>query len=280
MVFGAEIKKQNGENVESRISRNIDNNGFYLQNVLNFWDGAVLTGGFRHDMNSAFIDKTTYKVEGAYTFKEYGTRIHSAHATGFRVPTMNDLFFPGFSNPNLKPEESNSVEVGIDQALFTDRLKAGITFFDSNLDNLIQFDSATFMPQNIGKATSRGTESYLKIQPIKELGVSLNHTWNDALDGDGHPLRRRTPNKFTTLVHHNWQDQLSSLIGVTYRRGIKDGRYNTEDFAVVRAAISYQIHKNIKLTLRGENLFNEKYEEIPGFGTAGVAGYAGLIGNF
>lgn len=280
MVFGAEIKKQNGENVESRISRNIDNNGFYLQNVFSFWDGAVLTGGFRHDMNSAFIDKTTYKVEGAYRFKEYGTRIHSAHATGFRAPSMNDLFFPGFSNPNLKPEESNSVEVGIDQSLFTDRLQAGITFFDSRLENLIQFDSATFKPQNVGKATSRGTESYLKIQPIKELGVSLNHTWNDALDGDGHPLRRRPTNKFTALVHHNWQDQLSSLVGVTYRRGIYDGRFSTEDFAIVRAAISYQIHKNIKLTLRGENLFNEKYEELPGFGTTGISGYAGLIGNF
>lgn len=280
MVFGAEIKKQNGENVESRISRNIDNNGFYLQNVLNFWDGAVLTGGFRHDMNSAFIDKTTYKVEGAYRFKEYGTRIHSAHATGFRAPSMNDLFFPGFSNPNLKPEESNSWEVGVDQPLFTDRIQAGITYFDSDLTNLIQFDSATLMPQNVGKATSRGTESYLKIQPIRELGVSFNHTWNDALDGDGHPLRRRVPNKFTAQVHHNWQDTLSSLIGVTYKRGIPDGRFRTEDYAIVRAAISYQIHKNLKLTLRGENLFDEKYEELPGFGTAGVSGYAGLIGNF
>lgn len=280
VVFGADLREQSGELTSSSLTKTIDNQGYYLQNVFSYDECVILTGGFRHDINSVFHDKTTYKVEGAYCFKESGTRIRSAHATGFRAPSINDLFFPGFGNPNLKPEESKSWEVGIDQTFFEKKLKVGTTYFDSKLDNLIQFDSATFLPQNIAKATSKGTETYIKVQPFKTLGLSLNHTWNDAFDGVGQRLRRRPEHKLSGNIYQDWNDRLSSLIGVTYKTGITDGRYNTSDYAIVRAALSYQLLKSLKLTLRGENLFNEKYEEIPGYGTAGISGYAGVLYNF
>jgi vitamin B12 transporter len=49
---------------------------------------------------------------------------------------------------------------------------------------------------------------------------------------------------------------------------------------VVRSSLVYQYNKKVKFTLRGENLFDEEYEEISGFGTAGISGYAGFTYSF
>ncbi len=280
VVFGIDLKRQNGENLESTISKNIDNQGYYLQNVINYEDKAILTGGFRHDVNSVYMIPTTYKIEGAYQFKEFGTKIHSVTSTGFRAPSFNELYFPNFGNPNLKPEESMSWEVGVDQSLLAGKVQVGVTYFDSRLKNLIQFNSPTFLPQNVGIATSKGTETYFKVQPIHELGFSVNHTWNDALDDQGHRLTLRPEQTLSASIHHNWQDKLNSLIGVTYKGGVTDGTYNIKDYAIVRVALSYQLLKDLKITARGENLFNVKHEDIPGYGTAGISGYAGLLYNF
>ncbi|MBI4384931.1 MAG: TonB-dependent receptor [Nitrospinae bacterium] len=279
-AVGAELQKKNGENPGSQLSKNIDNQGYYLQTAFNYEDRIVLTGGFRHDVNSVYQDKTTYKFEGSYRFREWGTRVRSAYGTGFRAPTLNDLFFPNFGNPNLKPEESESWEAGFDQSFLENRLVVGSTYFDSKLTNLIQFDSLTFLPQNISKATSKGVETYAKIKLPEHFFVRLNHTWNDALDEHGHPLRRRAEHKFSANVQHDWREKLSSLVGVAFRSGAKDGRFNTEGYTVVRAALSYQALKNVKLTVRGENLLDKRYEEIPGFGAPGISGYAGFVYDF
>ncbi|NIQ03159.1 MAG: TonB-dependent receptor, partial [Nitrospinaceae bacterium] len=231
----------------------------------------------RHDVNSAFEDKTTYKFEGAYLHRPTQTRIRGAHATGFRAPSINDLFFPGFSNPDLKPEESESFEIGLDQKLLDDRIQISITFFDSDFTNLIQFDSSTFRPENIGRAESRGLETAIDLQATDDLDVRFRHTWNETFDQDDAPLRRRAKHKFTATVHHNWQNALDSLVSVYVRSGIRDGTFNTDAFTTVRAALSYQATPNVKFTLRGENLLDEDYEEIPGFGTAGISGFAGLV---
>ena len=34
-------------------------------------------------------------------------------STGFKAPSFNDLYFPGFSNAALEPETSRNVEVGL-----------------------------------------------------------------------------------------------------------------------------------------------------------------------
>ncbi|MFQ5671555.1 MAG: TonB-dependent receptor plug domain-containing protein [Nitrospinales bacterium] len=279
-VVGMEFQSLNGHNVEQGLNRNIDQQGYFLQTQFNYQDRFILTGGFRENLNSVFKDKLTYKFEGAYRFIESGTRIRAVGATGFRAPTINDLFFPNFSNPNLQPEESKNWEVGIDQTLFGGRLTFGITWFDSHFKNLIQFDSQTFRPENVGRARSNGLESFLNFQFTDNLDMSLNHTWNQAVDGDGARLRRRAKQKLNATLHHNWRNKLDSQVSLSYKSAIRDGVVGAAGFTTVRAVLSYQLLENLKLTARGENLFDDAHEEIPGFGTAGVSGYAGLTYNF
>ncbi|MFQ5715888.1 MAG: TonB-dependent receptor domain-containing protein, partial [Nitrospinales bacterium] len=168
----------------------------------------------------------------------------------------------------------------IDQKLFDGRLVLGITWFDSHFNNLIQFDSQTFRPENIGTARSNGTESFLNFQWTDNLDLSLNHTWNQAVDGDGARLLRRAKQKLNATLHHNWRNKLDSRVSLSYKSNIRDFGPGAAGFTTVRVVLSYQLLDNLKITARGENLFDDDHEEIPGFGTAGVSGYAGLTYNF
>ena len=105
---------------------------------LNLFDRFFATAGVRHDSFNTFGDAATYRVTGGYLVKETNTKIRSSYATGFRAPTVNELFWPDFGNPDLKPEQSQSFDVGIDQALFADRVTISGGYFWNRYRDLIQ----------------------------------------------------------------------------------------------------------------------------------------------
>ncbi len=278
LILGGEYQSRNGANNGSSINKDLENRSVYLQGIFNYEDRVVLTGGFRYDDNDPFEDALTYKFEGAYRFG-WGTRIRAAKATGFRAPTVNDLFFPGFGNPDLEPEENDSWEAGFDHSFLDGNLTVSSVYFDQDFDNLIQFDLSTFMPENVAKAKSKGVETSLRVKLIHDFVLTLNHTWNDTFDEDTRRrLRRRAEQKFHANLQRNWNDKLNTLVGLTYKSDTEDGTAgSTDDYVVFRTAIIYKHNKHIKFTVRGENLFDEKYEEVVGFGTAGASAYAGFI---
>ncbi len=81
----------------------------------------------------------------------------------FRVPTIIDLYYPGYANPALKPERSSDGDV----TLQMDRLLGGaaVTWFGREATNLIQLDQ-NFVPQNIARASIRGVQATLRTRPL------------------------------------------------------------------------------------------------------------------
>lgn len=278
-IAGFEHQILNAANQESDLHLNNFQQGIYFQTKYNYQDRLILTAGVRYNKNQVFDDRTTYQFEGLYKFAKTGTILRASVATGFRAPTGNDLFFPFFSNPNLKPEENENWEVGFDQELLEGRLAFGAVYFDSKTENRIQFDLVSFSIGNIGLAKSKGIESYISYQIINDFTFSTNHTWNQAVDGDKSPLVRVPKHTFNASLDY-LKGPLNGLFEVYARSGIRDGVFNTNGFATVRLALKYQVTEKLKVTARGENLLDKDYEEIPGFETAGIAGYGGLIYNF
>lgn len=276
LVFGGEYQILNANSVGS-FKKDTYTQGYFLQALFNYEDRVVLTGGFRHDINSSFEDKTTYKFEAAYRFKKTGTRLRAVYATGFQAPTFNFLFFPSFSNPNLKPEEVKSWEVGFDQDFLASRVRLSVTYFDADYTNLIESPAPSFLPQNVAKATSRGIESKLNIGLIENLDLTFQYTLNEAEDESGAQLIRRAKNKFSASLHHSWRNKLDTTVGVFARGSESEG---TDAFTTVRAALTYKYNDRLKFTVRGENLLDEEYEEISTFGTPRISGYAGFVYNF
>ena len=280
-ILGFEHQVTNGNNRTSNFSLENRSQGYYLQGNLNWEDQAFLTAGIRQDVNSQFDDPFTYKVEGAYQFKSWGTKLRAAYATGFRTPSVNEVLFPFFGSLTIQPEKSKNWEIGFEQKLFENRLTLGSNYFYTDFDDLIQGAPPTFIVENIGSATSKGIETFLKFQIQKNLDLITNYTWNQATDNsDGSLLARRPRHTFSASLHHIWKDQFDTLVTVNHRSKMQSGGGVVEERTLVRAALAYRLNKNWKLTARGENLLDEDYEESVGFGAAGISGYAGFVYTF
>ncbi|HYN78023.1 MAG TPA: TonB-dependent receptor, partial [Lamprocystis sp. (in: g-proteobacteria)] len=80
------------------------------------WQAATLNLSLRQDDNQQFGTHTTGSAALGYRFAET-LRTSVSYGTAFKAPTFNELYYPFFGNPDLDPEESNSLELGFDGVL-------------------------------------------------------------------------------------------------------------------------------------------------------------------
>ena len=174
----------------------------FFQQQFRFFDRLFMAAGVRVEDNNNFGMSTTERGSLAYVVKEWGSRLHGSAGSGFRAPTFNDLFFPGFSNPNLTPETSFSWDVGVDQKLWGDRISLGVTYFHNKFNNLITccVPLATFpfaTTANIGRARSKGVEVVSQVVILDNLVATFNYTYTDTENLDtGRPLPREPNNRY------------------------------------------------------------------------------------
>ncbi|MEO7794725.1 MAG: TonB-dependent receptor, partial [Thermoanaerobaculia bacterium] len=117
-----------------------------------------IDAGLRRDDNDVFGAETSAKAGVAWAISE-AWRLRAYFGEAFRAPSLADLYYPGFSNPELQPEGSESYEVAVDGG--SGAWQTTVALFQNDLDNLIEFDFATFVPQNVGRARARGVEGSL-----------------------------------------------------------------------------------------------------------------------
>jgi vitamin B12 transporter len=111
--------------------------------------------GARYEDNSQFGDHVTEDL-GLNRKLADGVRFTATFGTAFRAPTFDELYFPGFGNPALKPEQSRSYEVGFDGE--QGALKWSLHAYQTTISDLIAVDPATLLPQNINESRIRGVE--------------------------------------------------------------------------------------------------------------------------
>ena len=131
-----------------------DNTGVFAQYQGGFAAHDV-QASLRRDDNEQFGERTTGGAAWGYDF-DGGYRALVSYGTAFKAPTFNELYYPDFGNPSLRPEKSDSIEVGLRGR--RDWGRWGIAGFQTDVKNLIAFD-ASFVPTNIASARIRGLEA-------------------------------------------------------------------------------------------------------------------------
>src|SRR5690606_36623835 len=96
--------------VQARNSINLT--GVWAQAVGEPVENFVLTAGLRHDDHSEFGGHTTWRGTASYLFGGTATRLHSSLGTGFRAPSLYQLYDLSYGNPGLRPETSVSFDIG------------------------------------------------------------------------------------------------------------------------------------------------------------------------
>lgn len=306
LTAGYQLRREEGDAAGffggAQPARTISSNAGFAQAQINLWDRLFLTAGGRHDNYNTFDDATTYRVTGGYNIKETGTRFRGSYASGFKVPTLNDLFFQGFGNPNLKPEKSLSMDLGVEQSLFSDRLQLSAGYFWNRFQNLIQFASGGtlcppvtfgFCPINVADAKTQGWEFGFRAKILQGLEVRGQYTYTltRAFDNSLNPLGgdKRLPRWpiDQATVGFTYQPIDPLRLNVDYRFvGARNNNLSNSPgeklgvFNVVNLSASYDVTKNWQAYVRVDNLFNEKYEEIFLFGTPGRSIFGGVRVNY
>lgn len=310
LTAGYQLRREEGDSAgffgSTQPARTISSNAGFAQAQVNLWDRLFLTAGGRHDSYNTFEDATTYRVTGGYSVKETGTKFRGSYASGFKAPTMNDLFFQSssqaFGNPNLKPEKSLGMDVGIDQSLFQGRLQLSAGYFWNRFRNLIQFASggtfcppATFgfCPINVADAKTQGWEFAFKLTLLKGLDLRGQYTYTltRAFDTPGNPLGgdKRLPrwpvDQGTVGLTYQPIDSVRLNLDYRFVGARNNNLANTPSqvlgsFNVVNLSASYDVTKNWQAYVRVDNLFNENYEEILFFGTPIRSIFGGVRVNY
>ena len=141
----------------------------------------------RRDHNSQFGDHNTGAAAWGYSF-DHGLRLSASYGSAFHAPTFNDLYYPyGSGNPDLKPEESRSAELGLSQRL--DAWNWAVNAYQTRIDQLIALD-VNYFPSNISKARIRGAEGQLGTT-LAGWQLQAYLTWLQPRNEDGGPNNGR-----------------------------------------------------------------------------------------
>jgi vitamin B12 transporter len=271
-------------------SKVVSSHAGFAQAQVNLFERFLFTGGVRQDSYNVFGDATTYRVTGGYLLKETGTKFRGSYATGFRAPTINDLFFPDFANPNLRPEKSKGLDAGVDQRFLDDRLQLSVGYFWNRFRDLIQFVTSPNCPPatapfgscalNFSNATTKGWETSAQFAVFKNLSLQAQYskTLTRNLD-NGLRLPRRPVDQASAGLSYQPIDPLRVNLECRFVGGRVNDAANTQkmpSFDVVNVSASYNVTKQWQIFGRVDNLFNKDYEEVLFFGTPIRSVFAGV----
>jgi vitamin B12 transporter len=230
----------------------------------------------------------TYRFAPAYVFSDTGTKLKASVGTGFKAPTLSQLFqsFPDFgffANPNLNPETSTGYDVGIEQGLANDTVRLGVTYFHNQMRDLITSDPTFTTNINVGRAMTEGVESFLEYRPAAHLTLRLDYTYTEATDEDTHQELLRRP-KHKADFDAAWRPAEAWLVDLTvlWVGSWADGTRETfapvqaPGYTTVNLAVTYNLSARLALFCRIDNLLDRDYQNPTGFLQPRIGAFAGI----
>jgi vitamin B12 transporter len=232
----------------------------------------------RYDDYSDFGGFTSGRLALAYR-PDDATVLRGVLSTGFRAPSLFELFDTFSGNPDLLAEESTNVEIGVER-VFANGAGVQVTLFRTDIDNLIEYDFGTFAYiQTPGTSETQGVELTGSLPVGANVELFGNYTYTDARGPDGERLLRVPRNDLTVGIDGDITDRWNGVFTVQYATDIEDIA-PLEDYVVANATLNYDLTDDAQVYFRIANLFDEQYQTVAGYGTSDRAFYVGLRASF
>lgn len=209
-----------------------------------------------------------------------------SYGNAFRLPTFNDLYYPGYGNPNLSPERSTSVEAALDANTAYGTFTAAI--YDTRVNNLIAYNPATFSPMNIGRSHIRGIDLSYKGTIGRSTPVSVAVGILNPQDETNQTWLSRRPRQTVSLnVDHTWDElklhALSTGASLLYGGSTFDDPANRQylaSYLTVNLRASYRINSHLTVSASLSNLFDRQYMTAYGYNTLGRTAFGKVSYTF
>jgi iron complex outermembrane receptor protein len=307
---------------------------FYLQDQVTLIEGALsFTGAVRAQLfnledptfspsesasyQSATIasldDAVTGDISAVYAFVESGTRLRAHFGSGYRAPSLFERFgssyssfgFFVFGDPRLRPEHTQTFDVGLEQDLMSNRARLAATFFRTRLSEIIIFDfSGAIDPEtdpwgrfsgyvSTEGGVTQGLELVASLAPMRGLRFNISYTFTDAEPPTGviedqtqafavprhqlalvvsQTLGERLTLSFDTLASSSYLAPIFDPVTFASRVYRFDGYVKSDLVASCRLS-------PLRLFAKVENLFDQEIFES-GFPTPGRYALAGIAFEF
>lgn len=249
----------------------------FLQDRARLGENLELTTGLRWDRAGSW-EELSPRVTVAYVL---GTgRLWVAVGKGFRAPSLGELYYPSSGNPHLKPERSESAEVGV-SALLAGAWLVQLVPFVNRVTHLVDFDYASWRFANIAKARHTGVELAVERRGGPSF-ARLAATYLETEDQAGQRLLRRPKWSGSLTVGNRWtwgQGEVS-LVYVGRRPDLDPvsfARVAQGGFVTANLAAALPLAELLAATVRVENLADRAYQEVRGYPAPGRRVFLGLV---
>jgi outer membrane receptor for ferrienterochelin and colicins len=261
-----------------------DRKGVFIQDEISLSNWLLLDLGVRYDdfgAGSQLSPKAAVLIKATPT-----TTLRFAAGHGYRIPTLNDLYWPhniydyGFfiyeesGNPELKPEKSDEFEASVEQKI-QDNMSVKALGFYKNVKNLIRWSDVDsdpshdfFMPQNIARAKVKGVE-LSAFARFSLLDIETSYFYQDPKDRD-------TGERIADLPRH----QVAATVTTRPLKGLTwsvEGRYVSNYtlpgdpdwcYFVLNSKLSKKLPLSFgegEIFITGKNLLDREYETQRGY---------------
>lgn len=242
-----------------------------------------LSGALRFDDTDDFGSETTGRVSAAYDLGQ-GLILSGAYGTGFKAPSISqavcDFCFSADPFPVLRPERAEGAEIALGWQAADGRASMRATLYRLEVEDQITyvFDPVTFdsVYVNIDQTRTDGVELEGRTILGRGFDLTVAYAWTDAVDeSDGSRLLRVPEHSGSATL--GWSDdRLSAALTVRAESDQDDAGGVRDGFVTANLNGAWRVTDTVELTVRIENLADEHYQQVLGYGEPGRSAYVGV----
>ncbi|MBN1586214.1 MAG: TonB-dependent receptor [Candidatus Omnitrophica bacterium] len=282
LTVGYEFRWDKGKT--DMFNREIKRNEGFIHHQWDPLENLTLVAGVREADHSTSGRETLPEVSASLRIPETGTRARVSYSEGYRSPDLNDLYWPNFGNPNLRPEKSKTMELGLAQDWERGKAGAELSLFRTDVEDLIQFAFAggNFQSTNVDDSELQGIEIEGFFKPFRGLRLSANYTYLDARERPSDRALVRVPKNQIGfgLDYEFWNKWQFNLDGTVVGRRLSSNQTDwNKSYFKLDGALTYQMTKNFDIYGRIDNLLDKDYDEVLGYPAPGAMFFIGGKGR-
>ena len=299
IVLGAEkrveeYKKSYDFTPSKNFENEIDYTSFYLQDEITIGDKYILTLGARYDKHENFGAEVSPKAYLVYKLDDY-SRIKGGYGHGFNAPSLTQnsdsyvlsypinttsmpmLFYRFKGNSELKPETSDSFEIGYEYnkdsdffktTLFYTKVKDLITYKDNGTSGGFPIIYQEKLYSNVDKATIFGFEAeYERKNLLSNLDLYLGYSFLDTQDDTTkEDLIFRPKHKANLKLRSKLPFDVNTVLRVNYIGEQYNGSEDINGFFTTGVSFSKEVMKDFSVIAGVDNLFDKQLSDDYDFG--------------
>ena len=236
--------------------------------------------GGRVNHHAIYGSHSTYNINPTYQINQQW-RVFASISSGFKAPSIYQVYDQYSGNSNLQPERAVNYELGFQSS--AKKINTRLLYFSRDIKDGIDYNYTDYTYFNFIKQAVKGIEASIRYSPVEKIQCSINYTY---LTGKEYTQSRKSfaDTMYTHLlrrpkcnVNVQFGYQMNQQLGISIQGKYVAGRYDVggykkddlwmADYFIAGLTAAYKLNNHVKCTIDIQNLFNEKFTEIRGYTT-------------